>query len=139
STEGLEEIVRGARAIDDRLDEVARARIAAQLGHRLDARAVESARHAVRGRRWATTAARWLLPAACAALGTWFVVDHGLGGRLEPAGSPAASANFDRMEVPAGARVRARLGRADLTLVGPAQMEVTRTATSDLTLRLAAG
>jgi len=138
-TEGLEEIVEGVRAIDDRLDEVARARIAASLAHRLDARAVERARQAAPGRRFAVTSARWLVPAACAALGAWLAVGRGSGGRAEHAGVPSAAGNLDRMEVPAGARVRARVGHADLTLEGPARMEVARTATSDLTLRLAAG
>jgi TolA-binding protein len=133
-TEGLEEIVEGVRAIDDRLDEVARARIAASLAHRLDARAVERARRATPGRRFAVTSARWLVPAACAALGAWLAVGRGSG-----AGVPATAGSLDRMEVPAGARVRARVGHADLTLMGPARMEVARTATSDLTLRLTAG
>jgi ferric-dicitrate binding protein FerR (iron transport regulator) len=138
--EGLEDVVRAVCAVEHRLDEVARARIAARLAHGLDVRAVASARRQARGSRFATTALRWLLPSAAAALAAWFVVAHDLGRRADrPPFAATTSGSLDRLEVPAGERVRARLGRADLTVVGPAEMEVTRAGTSDMTLRLSSG
>jgi ferric-dicitrate binding protein FerR (iron transport regulator) len=137
--EGLEEVVQAVRAIEHRLDEVARARIAARLAHGLDVRAVARARRGARGSRFPTTALRWLLPAAAAALAAWFAVARDLGRPADRPPSGTTTGSLERMEVPAGGRVRARLGRADLTVMGPAEMEVTRAATSDMTLRLSSG
>ena len=141
--EGLEEVVRGVRAADDRLDEVARARMAAHLaehvGRRLDTHAVDRAHWEGRRARIATNAFGWLLTAAAAALAAWLAVSHDLGRPPDRSASPTTAGNLDRVEVPAGAQVRARLGRADLTVIGPAEMEVTRVAESDLTLRLSSG
>lgn len=143
-TDDLESVVRGVRAIDTQLDEVARARISAGIGRHLDARAVARAqRTAGRGRwRGLVTALRWTLPALGAAAAVWLAV-----GRVPSGNAPTtatavpatASGRFDRIEVPAGTRARARLGRADLTVVGPAQLEVTRVAASDVTMRLSSG
>ena len=76
---------------------------------------------------------------AAAALAAWFAVARDLGRPGRSAAFRHHAGSLDRMEVPAGGRVRARLGRADLTVVGPAEMEVTRAATSDMTLRLSSG
>lgn len=133
-------LVEGVRGVDARLDEVRRARIAAGLGRVLDARAVERAR-ASAARRRSAAAARWLVPVALAAA-AWFVlvrphVDGG--GTRASTGAVTGPTSFDRLEVPPGTRARARLGRADLTLVGPAQLEVTRVAGADVTMRLSSG
>jgi TolA-binding protein len=140
-SDDLEEIVQGVRAIDSQLDELSRARVAAGLGRHLDARAVARARSgAGRGRARAgavLAALRWTLPALGAAAAVWLVVGRAPSGNVT-APAPAAG-RFDRLEVPAGTRARARLGRADLTVVGPAQLEVTRVAASDVTMRLSSG
>jgi hypothetical protein len=136
--DGLDDVIAGVEGLDVRLDEVRRARIAAGVARRLDARADERLRAAHRARRLAAVALRWLLPAATAGLAAWFVLPR-------PAPSETkvpwqvAEGRFDRLEVPAGTRARARLGRADLTVVGPAQLEVTNAAGADVTMRLSSG
>jgi hypothetical protein len=141
-TDDLEKIVGGVRAIDTQLDELARARISAGLGRHLDARAVARARRTAGWGRGLMTALRWTLPALGAAAAVWLAVGRVPSGNapVTTATVPATSSGrFDRLEVPAGTRARARLGRADLTVVGPAQLEVTRVAASDVTMRLSSG
>jgi TolA-binding protein len=147
-TTNLDEIVRGVRALDARLDEVARARIAVGLGRQLDNRAIARVRRgSTSGPALAVAALRWLLPSVAAAVTVWVAV-----GRLPAAGTaqrdavfsaPASmsstSGSFDRLEVPAGTRARAHLGRADIAVLGPAQLEVTREAGADVTMRLSSG
>ena len=137
--EGLNDVVRGVRAVDARLDEVARARIAAGLDRYLDARDVEHARREAARRGRAEPAWRWLAPLAGVGLAAWLMLARDARRAGEPAVPRAAIGDIDRLEVPAGARARARLGRADLTVLGPAQLEVTRVVASDMTLRLSSG
>src|SRR6185312_6939237 len=95
--EGLEDVVRAVRAIEHRLDEVARARIAARLAHGLDVRAVASARRQASGSRLARTALRWLVPSAAAALAAWFAVAHDLGRRADRPTSATSTGRLDRL------------------------------------------
>ena len=90
-----------------RLDEVARARIAARLAHGLDVRAVARARRGAGGARIATTAIRWLLPAAAAALAAWFAVARDLGRRADRRPSPPAPGASTAWKSPPAGRVRA--------------------------------
>jgi ferric-dicitrate binding protein FerR (iron transport regulator) len=159
-----DEVRRAVRSVDDRLDDMTRARLTAALAARLDGLPATSParsrlaawRLAVRRRPF--TAAALPCALALAALVVLARLPHGEvpmraaipsiptspSPRIAAAvGSPVPSErtlseSFDRLEVPAGTSVRARLrDTVKLTLVGPATLEVmaSRPAFIEVSLR----
>lgn len=162
-----DEVRRAVHAVDDRLDDMTRARLSAALAARLDELPTTSD---VRSRlaAWGARARQPFAAAALAgALGVATLIvltrsprDGGRSvqgtppplGTASPSsrmttarGAPAPSErtlseSFDRLEVPAGTSVRARLrDSVKLTLVGPATLEVIASRPKFIEVRLRQG
>jgi TolA-binding protein len=152
----LESVKEAVRATDDSLGDVRRARIGARLAERL---AVTNEKRTIglfdwrgRARRaWLTAATAGAVALVAAGVAVWRgaapspatpqpASPFPAASRVGAGGPAATSARAEHIEVPAGTRVRARLGdRARTTLVGPAIIDVL-TSTSDLIdVRLVSG
>lgn len=112
----VEARLRDAATVDDRLDEVRRARMWGELSRRLDA--------AGPGRRRRGVIVAAVLAAAIAAAVLLAVGARALWGGGQ--GGGALSRATQVLEVPASATARAQLGAAAVTLHGPARMQVER-------------